>query len=104
MTGFVIVKWAMLSEPIAVILVIVPELMVAAFEVIQVGYVSWHHLDSVGVKAEKLVSFETKLVKSTKKAPNSLITSGRNSTDQHCFVESLVHLQFLWLFRLLIAS
>ena len=40
MTGFVAVKWAMQSEPIAVILVIVPELMVAAFEAIQVGYVS----------------------------------------------------------------
>ena len=99
MIGFVVVKWAMQSEPIAVILVIVPELMVAAFEAIQAGYVSWHHLDSVVLKAEKLVSFETKLVKSTKMAPSSLITSGRNSKDQRCFVESLVHLQFSWLFQ-----
>ena len=60
--GFVAVVWAMLFEPIAVKLVIEPELMVAAFKAIQVSYGSWHRLDSVGVMAEKLVSFVTKLV------------------------------------------
>ena len=99
MIGFVAVVWAMLSEPIAVKPVIEPELMVAAFKVIQVSYGSWHRLDSVGVMAEKLVSFGTKLVRSTKMAPNSQITSDRNSTDQRYFAESLVHLQFSWLFR-----
>ena len=97
--GFVAVVWAMLFEPIAVKPVIEPELMVVAFKAIQVSYGSWHRLDSAGVMAEKLVSFVTKLVRSTKMAPNSQITSSRNSTDQRYFAESLVHLQFSWLFQ-----
>lgn len=99
MIGFVVAVLAMLSEPIVVILAIEPELMVGAFKAIQVSYGSWHRLDSADVMAEKLVSFGTKLVRSTKMAPNSQITSGRDSAYQRYFVESLVRLQFLWLFR-----